>query len=278
LGCCIGFGAYAAPARFVVSHFNVALDHATYDAIRTASDIEAFAASESRSTVAGADKFSGFYVYGRRTYMEFFDEDALPDHTHVGDFNIGLSVEEVAGIQPLIQRLQTRYGSAEVEVGDQVRTTAVGDVPWFKYAALKSDEGASATVWFSEFDPRYLATMHPEAHIAHPLSREENLASHFRPQQQLDDIIGLELMLAALDSAHIESLLAIAGWRVKRHAHGFTATGPEFKIETRAATHSALRAVEFRLQHKVLRRDSLLGRALLHVEGKRGVLQFSPRP
>jgi hypothetical protein len=63
------------PPPVFLNHFYIALDEATYQALRQSPEIAAFAGIEERHTVAGSRSWSGFYVYGRQTYMEFFVAD-----------------------------------------------------------------------------------------------------------------------------------------------------------------------------------------------------------
>jgi hypothetical protein len=72
-----------APTVFL-THFFIALDQATYEALRSSPEIAALAAVEERHTVAGTRTWTGFYVWGRQTYMEFFGANGLPQRNAPG--------------------------------------------------------------------------------------------------------------------------------------------------------------------------------------------------
>jgi hypothetical protein len=71
------FAADALPPVFM-GHFYVALDQASFDALRKSPQVDALAHVVERHTVAGKDEWTGFYVQGRQTYMEFFGAQNLP--------------------------------------------------------------------------------------------------------------------------------------------------------------------------------------------------------
>ena len=115
------------PPPVFLSHFYIALDQATYDVLRKSSEIAALAGIEERHTVAGSRSWSGFYVYGRQTYMEFFAADTLPDGTRKEDCGLGLFVEKAGGVDAVATRLRPVFGD-KAEIYKQVRTIPTGDI------------------------------------------------------------------------------------------------------------------------------------------------------
>jgi hypothetical protein len=127
--CAPAFSADGAPPVFL-SHFYIALDQATFDALRTSKQVAALGAVKEQKVVAGSRNWSGFYWTGRQTSMEFFGAAELPDETRLGDCGLGLTVETQGGVAVVAGRIRTAFGD-KIEIEKQVRTTATGDVPWY---------------------------------------------------------------------------------------------------------------------------------------------------
>ena len=106
---------------------HIALDQTTYDALRKSPEIAALAGIEERQTLAGSRSWSGFYVYGRQTYTEFFAADTLADGTRKKDCGLGLFVEKAGGVDAVATRLRPVFGD-KAEIYKQVRTIPTGDI------------------------------------------------------------------------------------------------------------------------------------------------------
>jgi hypothetical protein len=119
------FSADESPPVFI-SHFYTSLDQATYDTLRKSPEIAALARTEERHTVAGTRNWSGFYIYGRQTYMEFFAADTLADGQSK-DCGLGLSVEKAGGVEALATLLRPVFAD-KVKIEKQVRTISTGDI------------------------------------------------------------------------------------------------------------------------------------------------------
>lgn len=273
----LAFGsAFAAdrPPPVFLSHFNVVVDRATYDELRESPAIAALAGIEERHTVAGNDSWSGFYVYGRQTYMEFFASDTLPEGARPEDCGIGLTVERAGGVDSVATRLRTVFGD-KVEIHQQVRTVSTGDIPWFIATELNTDGPDVMSTWVMEVDPAYLAAMHPGAIVSHPLSREQYLSWNFRPDQLLDGVVGIRAALNTVEMTRLANELELIGWSVHRAGGGFRARGPDFKLEVSAAdSRVGIQRVDLRLRRSVAKRTIELGSAKLLLDGKTGSLIF----
>ena len=255
------------PPPIFLSHFWIALDQATYDALRTSKEVAALGAVKEQKVVAGSESWSGFYWWARQTYMEFYGADALPDETLVGECGIGMSVETQGGVAAVAERLRTVFGD-RVEVDKQVRTTATGDIPWFTSTHLK--EPRATAMWVMELDPGYLAARHPEAPVRDPLSRRP---WDFRPDQTLDNVVGLTVALDKEKASELATQLGLFGWSVHRTATGFVAVGPEVKIRVvPAGARGGIKQVELRLRRSVSKQRIQLGNAQLRLAGKTGQL------
>jgi Family of unknown function (DUF5829) len=246
------------PTLFL-SHFYVALDQPTYDAIRDSAEIKALAATEERHSVSGDREWTGFYIYGRQTYVEFFGSSALLPDLRVGDGAFELA-DETGDIATVEARLRAQFGDA-VESGSSSRETANGSVPWYKYAALHGEGPELFGFWVAENESGYLAAVHPGAIIKNPLSREANLWWSFRADRPLDNVVSITAALGAEDLSRLARQLTVVGWPVSMRSSGFIAKGPQVKVIVIAAgAHTTgIQSVELRLHRSVPRKTTQLG-------------------
>jgi hypothetical protein len=257
-----------------MGHFYVALDEASFDALRKSPEVAALAHVVESHTVAGKDEWTGFYVQGRQTYMEFFGAQNLPEGVHIGDTGLGLTVERAGGVSAIAARLRTVYDK-RVGITTTPRTTPTGTIPWFTSTQIKSDAAESMETWFMETDPAYLTTVHPGAKIENPFSRELSLSWYFLPDHELDNITGIT---AALKPAEIDQLateLKLIGWPVRVKNKGFVADGPDLKlIVLPAGARAGIQQVDLHLRRSVAKQSIALGNINLLLDGDTGHLVF----
>jgi hypothetical protein len=272
--CGPAFSADGPPPVFL-NHFSIALDQATYDALRTSKQVAALGAVKEQKVVAGSGSWSGFYWTARQTYMEFYGAAALPEETLVGDCGIGLSVETQGGVAAVAARLRTVFGD-RIDIDKQVRTTETGDVPWFTATHLKDPR--TTAIWVMELDPGYLAARHPEAPVRDPLSRQQERSWDYRPGQTLDNVVGLTLALDKERASELATQLGLFGWSVQRTGTGILAVGPDVRIRVVAAdVREGIKQVDLRLRRSVPNQTVQLGNAELRLRGKTGQLVFDAR-
>ncbi len=271
--CTLAHSSDRVPPVFL-THFYVALDPTSYDALRSSPQVAALAAGKENNVVAGNRKWTGFYVYGRHTYMEFFGAQALPTDMRPGDTGLGLTVEEAGGVTAIAARLRTIYGD-RVEVDTTPSTSPTGDIPWFTSTDIKSAGPEAMSTWFMEIDPGFLAAKHPGDPIEHPLSREQYMKWRFLPDHPLDDVVGLTAALDPADTTQLATELELVGWSVRRLAKGFVAVGPDVKLTVvPAGSRAGIQQVELRLRQSVHRQKIELGSAKLLLEGTTGSFIF----
>jgi hypothetical protein len=258
------------PPPVFLSHFWIALDQATYDALRTSKELVALGAVKEQKIAAGSEHWSGFYWTARQTYMEFFGAGALPEETLVGDCGIGLAVETQGGVAAVAESLRTVFGD-RVDTEKQVRSTANGDIPWYTSTHLK--EPQSTAIWVMEVDPGYLVARHPESRVTDPLSRQQNNSWDYRPEQTLDDVVGLTVALDREKAYELATELRLFGWSIHRSGTGFLAVGPDVKIRVVAGgARAGILQVALRLRRSVPKQRIRLGNAQLSLAGKTGQL------
>jgi hypothetical protein len=275
--CAIAISAERAPPVFL-SHFYVTLDQATYDAIKAAPQVRKLASIEERRTVAGKESWSGFYLHGRQTYLEFFGDAALPQDARLGDCGIGLAVEVSGGAAAIAERLRSAFGD-RIEIEKEVRTTTAGDIPWYLATHMKSDVPQSFEIWVMEVDGGFLSAMHPASRVTHPLSRAQYNSWDFRSAQGLDDVVGLTLALSPERTSELSTELALMGWSIRHSRTEVIATGPDATIRVvPAGTASGILTAELRLRRESPAQTIRLGNAELQLGGKSGQLVFRAAP
>jgi len=263
----------ALPPVFM-GHFYVALDDASFDALRKSPEVAALAHVVERHTVAGRDEWTGFYVQGRQTYMEFFGVQNLPEGMRLGDTGLGLTVEQAGGVSAVAARLRTAFGE-RIEITATPRTTLTGTIPWFTSTQIKSDAPESMETWFMENDPGYLAAMHPGATIENPFSREQSLSWSFLPDHELDNITGITAALKPAEIAQLATELRVIGWPVRVQNKGFVAAGPDLKLVVLpAGARAGIQQVDLHLRRSVAKQTIALGNIQLLLEGDTGHLVF----
>lgn len=266
------FAAGALPPVFM-GHFYVALDQASFDALRKSPQVAALAHVVERHTVAGKDQWTGFYVQGRQTYMEFFGAENLPEGMRVRDTGLGLTVEQAGGVSAIADRLRTVY--KKVELATTPRTTPTGTIPWFTSTYVKSDQPESMETWIMENDPKYLATVHPGENIKDPFSREQSLSWYFLPDHELDNVTGITAALKPAEIAQLFTELKLIGWSPRTHGKGFVAMGPDLKLTVIPATaRTGIQQVDLRLRRSVAQQSIPLGHIQLLLDGDTGHMVF----
>jgi Family of unknown function (DUF5829) len=269
LSCAPGYAAVRSPPVFL-SHFWIALDQPTYDALRTSNQVAALGAVKEQKVAAGGQNWLGFYWTARQTYMEFFGADALPDETLLGDCGIGLSVEMQGGVAAVAEQLRTVFGN-KVEIENQTRTMANGDIPWYTSTHLKDPR--STAMWVMELEPGYLAARHPESAVKYPLRRQQERSWDYRPDQTLDNVVGLTLALNQENRSELATQLGLFGWSVHHRRTSFFAVGPQITIRGIAAgARTGIKQVELRLRRSVPKQRIPLGNAELRLNGNAGQL------
>jgi hypothetical protein len=267
------YSADRVPTVFL-THFFVTLDQPTYDLLRNSTQLAALAGSTGSHVVAGSRAWTGFYLFGRETYIEFFGVSASPSGHNVGDSGLGLTVEEPGGVAAIAGRLRIAFGE-RVNVEATPRSLPNGVVPWFTEAEITSRGEEAMHTWFMEIDPGYLAAKHPGSRVEHPLSRQQYLSWDYRPNRPLDNVVGLTAALNPPEMSQLAKELELVGWAVSRGDGGFVAVGPDVKLTVLpAGKREGIQEAELRLQHSVPKQEITLGTAKLFLDGETGRFVF----
>jgi hypothetical protein len=260
-----------------LNHAFATVDPETAEAIRNSEFLRQFANLEVRTTTGTRDTWTGRYLYGRRTYLEFFapgDFRINDKPAPVGAWGIALSGDHVGFNRSLAERLKAAGHKSLLEI--ETRKLGGRDVPWFEALTAISRHGDSgaldetASVWAMEYQPSYfeLADAGKEpAEGAHDRISRERYQSDLYASRMMRDIVHVHFNVAPEDYERIEPLLRAAGYRITRSTREAMADGTEtdfrFTLTTPAA--QGLREVRFSLNRPVKQHLEAIGRSRLVV-------------
>lgn len=260
-----------------LNHVFATVDPVTAQAIHDSAFLRRFSNLEVRTTSGTRATWTGRYLYGRRTYIEFFapkdfyiNERPAP----VGAWGIGLSGDRVGFNDALAQRLQAAGHKALVEM--DTRKLGSREVPWFEALTaitVHGDSGAlgeTVTVWAMEYQPSYFDV--PEAgkepaEGAHDLISRERYQSDLYATKMMRDIVEVHFNIGREDFARIEPLLRAAGYQITHSGNEVVADGEEtdLRFSLTAPAAQGLRQVRFSLNAPEKRRVETIGKTRLVV-------------
>ena len=259
-----------------LNHLFATLDPETAEAIRNSDYLRRFANLEVRTTTGTRATWTGRYLYGKRTYVEFFapgDFQINDRPAPVGAWGLALSGDRPGFNQALKARLESAGHKALVEV--DTRKFGERTVPWFEaLTAISSrgdsgDLGAIVSLWAMEYQPSYFAL--PEA-AKEPAEGPDDIISRERYQsdayatKMMRDIVEVHFDVPPADFARIEPLLIAAGYRLARSRRQVVATGPETRLRfSLTAARPGLRQLRFALNGPAARHSEAIGRSRLEI-------------
>ena len=239
------------PAPVFLNHFFLTLDKPTFAAVKQLDWLRtAFAPHEERTTRRNDSTYTGFYFYGRSTYVEFFEEGSEPGKVK-GASGIAFGMESAGGARALA-------GSGLPEQTLITRHVGETDAPWFHSAAPAGVQRADFfRTWLMEYHADFLRSWHPDLPPpnANSLRRRNVLdryvakigETHHRNDFLLKDVAAININLPEASAEHFTELLTTFDYQFT----GSTATGPEIRIATSRARPHGIRSVVFSLQRSV---------------------------
>ena len=256
---CMALGLNAVPAQSQEIYFNhafVDVSPATFEAIKSSAFVmNELAGAESHSTVAdgGKESWSGLYVYGERTYLEFFPAGGPDDP--LGKLGIGLSIDDREQLPQLAERTIAATG---VPVPLFTRTKAVGgaEVKWFDAISpdYPKDVSDLHSAWVMALYPDYLRQTNPDLAPAEAgTSREKALARRYIPRRLMRNVTSIALTLPEGERKRLLNQLRGSGYVVTRSGVNDIATGTDSRFILSPALASQPRSVTF---HLTLNRDA----------------------
>lgn len=258
-----------------LNHFYATVDAETAAAIRESAFVKHFANLEVRTTKGTLSTWTGTYLYGRQTYVEFFGPgdfqiDGKP--APVGAWGIALSGDRPGHVAELKSKLELAGLKAVVEL--DTRTFGERKVPWFTALTAVSQHGDSGgrddviSLWAMEYVPSYFelpeAPKEPAEGAEDAISRERYQSDLYQ-QRMMRDVTRVEFSVGAKDFARIEPLLTAAGFKMSRVGDRVAANGQETDLVFHLTGQMGLRKIEFALNAPSAPSMHNIGRSSLSV-------------
>ncbi|MBP2323609.1 hypothetical protein JOF56_003994 [Kibdelosporangium banguiense] len=266
-------GAQAEESAGQLLYYNHAygvLDSETAEAIKNSEYLREFANFEVRTTSSGNLTWTGRYLYGRETYLEFFKEGELPGpDANAGATGLAVSADRDGDLATVIDRLpaaglpnplpflQTR------DFGDGVR------VPWFDGVNTVENYDAFSG-WGMEYRDEYFADPRSKTEPASgpgDVSRERYQSDAYQ-NHLMRNVTGIRMAVTANDLANNLPLLRAGGFSIQTVPNGVIATGggTTIRFDSVPLEQVGLRRIEFSLNRTITYQDEVrIGRSTLTV-------------
>lgn len=268
------------PTSVGLNHVYAVVDRATYDALVHSSYLrDTFAVSEERTTTRADVSYSGFYLYGRNTYVEFLPEGAAG--LALGSTGLAFGVDAKGELDAFAQRLAEQ--KVATQGGPRTRELDGKAVPWFQILGLEVP-GAALSVFGMEYDPKFLAGWHAElAPVGTRVDRNailERYAAALKRSELRDAALFADVRALTLDAdeaqlASWRSIAAAARFTIETTSSSTECVGARLKLTLKPAkTAGGITSLELALRRKVEHAPLVLGQATLEFSGDTATLRL----
>lgn len=174
----------ARPVPVLLNHVYFVPDLETYEALRDSALLRSFAVVEERTTRRGDTSYTGLYLYGERTYLEFLRPDPAAGFP-AGSTGVAFGVELEGGLERVAAALDDE--GVPSFAGPITRALEAGDeeadpeqVPWFDILGFQAATTTQRLQLFAmEYDPGFLDRWHaPEGGASGRIDRAAVLARY----------------------------------------------------------------------------------------------------
>ena len=190
------------------NHLSITVPEGTFKALAATPFLcGEFAGCEQRTTVVdgGMESYSGIYLYGEKTYIEFVLASGADA---AGDIGLGMSVDDRAAM-PELQDFLQRQLKVPVKLEKRTRHVGAADVDWFDYLYADWLAGDELSLWVMAYYPDYFTAIHAESTAT---TRENNLAQLYRHDLYLKNVKRLVLWNTQSRIDAVSGLLLSLGW------------------------------------------------------------------
>jgi len=237
-----------------LSHVYVTLDSTTYSSICNSDFLkDNFANSITKTvTVDSTSSWTGTYVWGENTYIEFFD---IGEDENKGYSGIAFGVEIENGIDSLYQHL-VDLGITNAGTFLRYRQVEDTEIPWFNMLGFSNEDTTVAFIvntWAMEYKYEYMKHKYPDTNPdSLDITRRCYNQKEYRSELLLKDIIEIELALDEPDHNKILKELKNYGYQIEQNGKLTIGNGPDIKIILRAKfeNKSGICRIKFSLTDK----------------------------
>ena len=179
--------------------------------------------------------WSGFYVYGRFTYLELFRAESFAVPAETGDCMMALNAETPGSVDWLLDTMNVALPASHPHRLDRRINLRGRELDWFSAALFEWEDKGGLGVWALEYDPEFKHDASPRLYPEPgDITRERGappVAHH--PDKLLADVIGLTLALDPKRMQTVSGQLRIMGYRIEEGDRGITAQAPDLTIRMR---------------------------------------------
>jgi hypothetical protein len=223
------------------SHATIFLSKAAYAALLHSSFLEnEFSSFEERTVQrdGGTWSYTGIYLVGQHTYLEFFQAGADP---HFGptvpeQIAFNMWIDDRGRLPVFRDRLATETSASLV-----IDTTRNGqNLP--AYDSVTSQGGRS-----SDFGPGMRVEAYVKAYYPDGLTREKQLAGRFLPNKLLRDVTGFALTVDREERTRLAQEFRAYGYEIRADGEKQIAAGPDVTFTLLPAEANAPRTLRIDL-------------------------------
>ena len=224
------------------SHVTIDLSPATYQAVRASPFLQnEFSGFEERTTQRDGGKWSytGIYLYGRHTYLEFEKADptiatADSQGTRPGNLSFGMWVDDRNQLPLVRNRLVAETGAAE-EIAVSKRVRDGKDVTWFDWTAARfpdmPNKEFDSPTWVLSVYPSYLRQMHPDLKPEEEGTTREKQIRDYVPTRLMEDVTDFVFTVSDVEYRRREAEFRAYGYALRSEGDTLIATGPGIRFQ-----------------------------------------------
>ncbi len=214
-----------------LNHISIVMDSLTYSDIYNSDFLKNEFCAFHAGTVTAADSqsWTGAYIFGEKTYIEFFKS---ADQNSVRLTGIGFGVDIIGGTATLYNYINRQMPNKAEKI---VRNKMINnrEIPWFTFLFLSSkDTNRSLRTWVMEYDLDFMKFKYPHKHPdSLTISRKCSLSNVYRTDLLLKDIIAIEIVLNNAELKQLTNELQLYGYDIVNKKDELIAVGPDMRIK-----------------------------------------------
>jgi len=264
------------------SHVTMWVDPVTYQAVRDSDFLRNhFSAFETRTTETEhriVPTYTGTYLYGKRTYIEFIVAGSVPSQpTRVGELSLGMWVDDFQDL-PAITESLVAHTHAAAAGGTRTLTVNGREIRWFedRYPLFPEEDELTADAWVLANYPTYLGERYPNLRPDQEgTTREKSLQFSNQPERMLKDVTGFTLVLNPQDIERLIQEFEAFGYKIRSEGGKQIAQGPEIEFVLIPAAGKQPRSIAIEMalnQSKSGETNYSFAEAYLHFHDKTATL------
>lgn len=241
----------------------------TYDAITQNEFLQNyFSGSKVITTDAGENRvWTGCYLYGESTYIEFFPQADLNNlhNLGLGGTGIAFSVDAITEIKNLYQLFKKSF-SEKIIFQTIPRKIEAQDVSWFDRLLLDHDSPRplNLSAWIMAYHPEYLAFRDKLNTVPNTVKRQMYNKINYQ-QKLMQNITAVELTMDQQEYNKFSTLLKMINFQEKEFNFNINLTENHFVT---------INKIMFSLNKSVTKQTFTIGDSFLELDKNLGIWEF----